>query len=138
MKLRRLYSSQPALFAPIVFNDGLSAIVAEIRVPQNRGRDTHNLGKTTVGQLIDFCLLKGKDSGFFLFKHENLFAGFTFFLEIEIENNGYLTIGRRVQPGTKVEFKRTFRPLDDANTLTESGWDHRDVAFERALDLLDE
>ena len=67
MKLNRLYSNQPRGFSPIEFNDGLSVVLAEIRVPANRSLDTHNLGKTTVGELIDFCLLKGKSpASFFL------------------------------------------------------------------------
>lgn len=82
MKLRRLYSNQPSIFAPIEFNSGLSAVLAEIRVPENQMLDTHNLGKTTVGELIDFCLLKGKSSSFFLFKHGDRFAQFTFYLEV--------------------------------------------------------
>jgi len=32
---------------------GLSAVLAEIRIPENRELDTHNLGKTTIGALID-------------------------------------------------------------------------------------
>ena len=73
MKLVRLYSDQPDRFLPIEFNDGLSAILAEIRVRENRDLHTHNLGKTTIGSLIDFCLIKGKDAKFFLFKHEDVF-----------------------------------------------------------------
>jgi uncharacterized protein YydD (DUF2326 family) len=69
MKLSRLYSDKPDLFWPIDFSAGLSVIMAEIRVPENRKKDTHNLGKTTVGQLLDFGMLLGKDNGFFLFKH---------------------------------------------------------------------
>ncbi len=82
MRLARLYSNDSSRFTPILFNDGLSAVLAEIRIPSNRELDTHNLGKTTVGSLIDFCLLKGKDPQFFLFKHQELFASFAFYLEI--------------------------------------------------------
>lgn len=137
MKLTRLYSNHPAVFEPIHFNDGLSAILAEIRVPENRALDTHNVGKTTVGQLIDFCLLKGKDRSFFLFKHEERFQSFAFFLEIALPDGGYLTIGRAVNPGSKIDFKRSATSIDNAASFTEDDWDHHNVAFDRAKLLLD-
>lgn len=82
MKLSRLYTNRPTLFTPVSFNAGLNVILAEIRLPENRARDTHNLGKTTLGRLIDFCFLAGKDQKFFLFKHFDLFQEFVFFLEV--------------------------------------------------------
>lgn len=137
MLLHRLYSNRPHVFQPIVFNEGLSVVVAEIRIPENRELDTHNLGKTTVGELLDFCLLKGKDPSFFLFKHPELFENFTFFLEVILPDDTYLTIGRRVDPGSRIEMTRTRHSVMDANELAEDDWDHYDLAFERARDLLD-
>lgn len=64
MKLRRLYSNQPNVFSAIAFNPGLSTVLAEIRVPENQMLDTHNLGKTTVGELIDFVFLRGSQIHF--------------------------------------------------------------------------
>jgi uncharacterized protein YydD (DUF2326 family) len=136
MRLARLYSDQPHLFLPIKFNDGLSAVLAEIRIPENRELHTHNLGKTTVGALIDFCLLKGKDSKFFLFKHEDLFKSFAFFLEIELPDRSFLTIRRPVVPGSKIDFLRSEASVEDAAVVPEGEWDHRDVPFDRALNLL--
>jgi len=136
VKLNRLYSNQPDIFTPISFNDGLSAVLAEIRVPANRDLDTHNLGKTTVGELIDFCLLRGKKRTFFLFKHEAKFAEFTFFLEIELPDGEFLTIGRSVVPGSKVDFKRSEHSIEDVLTLASSDWDHLGLPFDRAKLLL--
>lgn len=136
MKLRRLYSNQPSIFAPIEFNQGLSAVLAEIRVPGNQMLDTHNLGKTTVGELIDFCLLKGKSSSFFLFKHADRFAEFTFFLEVQLADDAYLTIARPVDPGSKVSFLRSDLPVDDAALTDTADWDHVGLAFNRAKTLL--
>lgn len=137
MRLVRLYSNQPQLFAAVAFNPGLSAILAEIRIRENRELDTHNLGKTTMGALIDFCLLKGKDAGFFLFKHENLFKSFAFFLEIELPAGGFVTIRRRVVPGSKIDFLRSDKSVENAAPLPGDDWDHHDVPFDRARDLLD-
>lgn len=43
MKITRLYSNKPEIFQPIEFNQGLSAVVAEIHAPDVRDIDTHNL-----------------------------------------------------------------------------------------------
>jgi uncharacterized protein YydD (DUF2326 family) len=136
MRLVRLYSDQPQQFLPIEFNAGLSAILAEIRIPENRELHTHNLGKTTVGALIDFCLLKGKDPKFFLFKHEDLFKSFAFFLEVELPDQSFLTIRRRVVPGSKIDFLRGDVSVENAAVVPDEDWNHRDVPFDRALNLL--
>lgn len=137
MKLSRLYSNRPDVFKSIEFNDGLSAVLAEIRVPANRSLDTHNLGKTTIGELIDFCLLRGKSPTFFLFKHQATFESFTFYLEILLPSGDYLTIARPVVPGSKVDFLRSEVPLPDVTDLDISEWAHVGVSFERAKGLLD-
>ena len=80
MKLSRLYSNKPNLFEPVDFVTGLNVVIAEIRLPENRNKDTHNLGKTTLGRLIDFGFLAERDAKFFLFKHLDLFKHFVFFL----------------------------------------------------------
>ena len=137
MRLVRLYSDQPEHFLPVAFNDGLSAIIAEIRVRENRDLHTHNLGKTTIGSLIDFCLLKGKDPKFFLFKHEDLFSSFAFFLELKLSDDSFLTIRRPVVPGSKIDFRRSDTSIQDATVVPEKDWDHRDLPFDRARNLLD-
>ena len=137
MRLVRLYSNQPELFEPVVFNDGFSVVLGEIRVPENRDLDTHNLGKSTLAQLIDFCLMKGRNPEFFLFKHEARFAAFKFFLEVRLPDGNYLTIGRSVATSSKMDLKRSAEPIVDADRLDSSEWDHDGVAFERARTLLD-
>ncbi|WP_210405936.1 DUF2326 domain-containing protein [Micromonospora sp. MH33] len=119
------------------FNGGLSAVLAEIRVPANRLLDTHNLGKTTLAELIDFCLLKGKSSSFFLFKHKSLFEKLTFFLEVQLPTGDHLTIGRPVEPGSKIHFKRSKSSIEDVTALGSSDWDHVGLPFDRAKLLLD-
>lgn len=137
MKLKRIYSNRPDVVSPIVFNPGLSAIIAEIRIPANRLLDTHNLGKTTLAELIDFCLLKGKTNSFFLFKHRSLFGAFTFYLELELPGGGYLTIGRPVDPGSKIYFKRSEDSIEDMTAVGSPEWDHAGMPFDRAKLLLD-
>lgn len=137
MKLIRLYSNQPNIFEPIAFNEGLSAVIAEIRVPENRGLDTHNLGKTTIGELIDFLLLKKKAPSFFLFKHESLFSEFTFFLEIRLSDGSFLTVARPVNPGSRVWFVKNAASSEDASAIPAESWNHSNIPFDRARLLLD-
>jgi uncharacterized protein YydD (DUF2326 family) len=137
MKLSKIYSNKPKLFAPVVFQTGVNVVLAEIRLPQNRKKDTHNLGKTTLGRLLDFCFLDGRDQNFFLFKHTEVFEKFTFFLEIQIASKSFLTIRRSVEEATKISFKRHGAGNQDFTELQGSGWDHLDVSFDRAKQLLD-
>ena len=126
MRLSRLYSNKESIFPSVTFNEsGLSAVLAEIRLPENRNRDTHNLGKSTFVQLIDFCLLKSASSTFFLLKHRNKFAGFVFYLEIELPgSDGYLTIQRSVDASSRISFKRHPQAGLDGVVLTAGEWDH--------------
>lgn len=137
MKLSRLYSNKPDVFEPIEFVQGLNVVMAEIRVPENRKKDTHNLGKTTLGRLLDFGFLAKRDPKFFLFKHFELFKEFVFFLEIELEDASFVTIRRGVEEATKISFKRHEAGHQDFSMLPLAGWDHQDMPFDRARDLLD-
>ncbi|PZE69314.1 DUF2326 domain-containing protein [Curtobacterium sp. MCPF17_018] len=137
MKLSKLYSNHHDLFAPIVFSSGLNVVLAEIKLPENQNKNTHNLGKTTLGQVIDFCLLARRDREMFLFRNPDLFSSFIFFLEIELRPGYYVTVRRAVAEPSKAAFKRhTTRDADMAD-LDEEGWDHWRVPFERSRTLLD-
>ena len=96
MRLSRIYSDREREFPVVNFKEGLNVVKAEIRLPENLAEDTHNLGKTTLGRLIDFCFLSKRNANFFLFKHESLFKKFTFYLEIELEDLSFITIKRGV------------------------------------------
>jgi uncharacterized protein YydD (DUF2326 family) len=137
MKLSRLYSNRSAVFSPVDFVAGLNVVFAEIRLPQNRKKDTHNLGKSTLGRLVDFGLLSGRDPKFFLFEHQQLFDGFVFFLEVELLDGSYITVRRGVNEATKIAFKRHQNRLQDFSALPEQQWDHFDLPFDRAKELLD-
>ncbi len=96
MKLSRIYKNRSDLFEPVYFQTGLNAVYAEIRILENKSKDTHNLGKSTLSRIIDFILLSKRDEDFFLFKREDIFSIFIFFIEIELNNSNYLTIRRSV------------------------------------------
>ena len=137
MKLSRLYTNKPAIFEPVDFTTGLNVVLAEIRLPENRKKDTHNLGKTTLGRLIDFCLLSTRKKQFFLFKHLDRFRDFTFFIELELLDGSLVTVRRSVEEPSKISFKKHLGRGQDYTDLPESNWDHQDVPFDRAKSLLD-
>lgn len=137
MKLSKLYSNRPSMFAPIEFQPELNVVLAEIRLPENRRRDTHNLGKTTLGRVLDFTFLAGRDPKFFLFKHHSLFEEFIFFLEIELLDGSYVTVRRSVAEASRIAFKKHIARHQDFSTLPDIEWDHVDVPFARAKELLD-
>lgn len=137
MKLSKIYSNKPELFGPIDFSAGLNVVLAEIRLPENRHKDTHNLGKTTLGRMIDFCFLSGRDPKFFLFKHEELFKDFVFYMEIELADSSYVTIKRGISEASKISFKKHEAPFQDFTDLPEEGWDHANLPFDRAKEMLD-
>jgi uncharacterized protein YydD (DUF2326 family) len=60
-----------------------------------------------------------------------------FFLEIELADASYLTVRRSVQEPSKISFKKHEASRQDFTELPPSGWDHRDMPFERARDMLD-
>src|SRR5687768_15871224 len=137
MRLSKLYTNKPDRFVPVLFVPGLNVVVAEIRLPENRNKDTHNLGKTTLARVIDFCLLSGRDPDLFLFKHAALFKDFVFFAEIELVDGSFVTIRRAVEESTKISFKRHDTADKDFSDLRTGGWDHELVGFDTAKELLD-
>jgi uncharacterized protein YydD (DUF2326 family) len=137
MKLSRLYSNKPHLFAPVDFVSGLNVVSAEIRLPENRNKDTHNLGKTTLGRVLDFGFLASREPKFFLFKHHDLFREFVFFLEIELMDATYVTVRRSVEEPSRISFKKHKSSRQDFTALPVREWDHFDMPFERSLEMLD-
>lgn len=137
MRISRLYSNKSDLFQSVDFVTGLNVVLAEIRLPQNKSKDTHNLGKTTLGRMLDFGFLARRTAEFFLFKHTKTFKDFVFFLEIELSEGSYVTVRRSVEKATKISFIKHQVRHQDFSTLPDRDWDHLDVPFERAKELLD-
>ena len=137
MILTKLYSNMEQKFTTIEFNRGLNIILGEIKIPENREKDTHNLGKSTLALLIDYCLLKEKSKSFFLFKHFELFKEFVFFLELEYANGKYLTIKRGVENNSKISFLKHTEKLLDCTSLDDDEWTHADLPIKKAKLELD-
>jgi uncharacterized protein YydD (DUF2326 family) len=145
MKLSQLYSNDPKHFPPIRFNGiddkELSVIFAKVKKPKDTQRDSHNLGKTLLVELIDFLLLKNvsDSSTHFLAKHSILFADWVFFLEIQNPAGSFITVRRAVKEPSKIAFRthpKRVKPQANDNYV-HGQWDHKDVAIDRAVQLLD-
>jgi uncharacterized protein YydD (DUF2326 family) len=137
MRLRRLYSNLDHYFTPILFNDGLNVVLAEIRLPENKTKSSHNLGKSTLARVIDFCLLGSVNKDHFFKKREDLFGEFVFFLEIELLNGSFLTIRRAAVNPTKVSFSLSPTTQPDLTSLADDDWSHFELPFTKAKSLLD-
>lgn len=66
MKLSKLYSSD-SRFKNITFNlNGLNVIYADVLTDINEKKNSHDLGKTKLAELIDYLLIKKIDKKNFL------------------------------------------------------------------------
>ncbi|MEE9384364.1 MAG: hypothetical protein V3V08_13250, partial [Nannocystaceae bacterium] len=122
---------------PIVFRDGLNVVLGEIRHPEDRDEDTHNLGKILLAQTIDFCLPKEKRKEHFLVKHAELLQGLAFHLEVETKAGTFVTIRRGVDTASEASFKVHDSPNQDFTKLAEDEWTHWQLPFQRAVQALD-
>lgn len=136
MKLSKLYSNNERKFEPIVFNEGLSIIYAAVTRPRDSDKDSHNLGKTLLSTLIDFSLLCSLKPGHFLYDHRELFEEFEFFLELQLNSGGFVTIRRPVFQSTKISFKLHSDRNCDFSALGDTGWDVLRAPIEKAKNIL--
>ena len=94
MKISKIYSNKQDFKSIIFDTDGINFILST----------DHSVGKSTLFELIDFCLLKGNKG----FLDNEKFEDFIFYLELKLQNNSFLTIIRAVN-STKVSIKLTER-----------------------------
>lgn len=142
MQISRIYSNRPDMFQPIDFNYGedasfLNVVLGDVRHPKDHSRDSHNLGKTTLLNLIDFLMLKGASPDFFLVKHRDHFFGFVFFIEIALNGGGYATVRRGADNPNRVGLTRHQQGGRDYVNSPKDAWDHLDMSYEDAVKLLD-
>jgi uncharacterized protein YydD (DUF2326 family) len=132
----RLYSNHKE-FEEISFHSGLNVILGEIRLKKDRDKDTHNLGKSTLCQILDFCLLKPRNNKSFPFKYDGLLHDYVFYLEMQLADGRYLTIRRGVASASKIWLHTTNECGIDARDLDDKDWTHSCLPFERAKILVD-
>lgn len=98
MRLRRLTSNQPS-FKHVEFRKGFNIVVAE-RTKESTRKDSRNgLGKSTLIELIHFCLGKGTTKGQVPVVEE--LQGWEFTLELELFGN-VVTLSRAVDDQRRI------------------------------------
>ncbi len=105
MKLSKLYCNKPFQNTTFFIEEGgLNVILGDAK--ENIEGNSHCLGKSKLGELIDFMLLK-KHNDFFFYKNtaKNKFIEHEFYLEILLNDSRYLTIKRTIATPTKIAFK---------------------------------
>lgn len=136
MKLAAIYSNYEEIFPRIVFKDGINVIFGQVK-EENLRKDSHNLGKTFLITVIDFCLLSGINRSHPFKSNPDLFESFEFYLEIETNEGRYITIKRKVKSNTKISIHTTHGERGAIlSSLPDSDWSHANLSLEKAKDLL--
>ncbi|TOK12015.1 DUF2326 domain-containing protein [Vibrio parahaemolyticus] len=131
IKLKKLYSNNAAIFPEIKFEDGINVVFAS--VSDDKGKSSHSLGKTTLVDVIDFCLLKQINKNSVL-KNKRL-SELKLFLEIHVGLNKYVTIKRDLSG--KIAVMVTKEPCNMA-VEPAKGWDHDNLPFTKAKEIVNE
>lgn len=106
MKLSRLYSNDER-FHSIVFNDGLNVVLGKVTRRYDMLRDSHNLGKSSLIEVLDFMMLKELKADSFFKKYANIFSSHIFYIELLLNDTTYLTIRRAVANPNNISFIRS-------------------------------
>lgn len=126
IKLSRIYSNKKEVFPDIEFHDGLNVIFASVSKHLSK-KSSHSLGKTTLIDVIDFCLLKQIDKTH-IFK-KACFSGFVFFLEIKYSPTGFVTIKRPVDGKISISIKNESMRFAYNG---EPDWEWKDISLAEA------
>ncbi|WP_295022701.1 DUF2326 domain-containing protein [Sulfurimonas sp.] len=134
MKLCKIYAN--GLFHNVEFSEGLNVIIGKISNRDDSEKDTHNLGKSLLLEVIDFLLLKkvAQKDRYFLTRNK-IFASYVFFAEIKLNNGKHLLIKRAVENNTKISFKLSDNKLEKFD-IDVKEWDDSDLAIDKARETL--
>ena len=137
MKLSKIYTNLPQYFKPIKFNDGLNIIFGKVKKIEDDKRDSHNLGKSLLVDVIDFCLLKRITSEHFTKKLPEELSEIEFYLEIFLAKEKFLTIKREIKNNTKICFKESSNSDQDLTKTHKEEWDQFELPLDRSVQYLD-
>ena len=132
MKLSKLYSND-SRFHDMTFNASLNVVLGKVERREEVQKDSHNLGKSTLIELLDFMLLKNIDKTHFFKRFSSLFENHVFYLELLLNAGTYLTIRRSVAEPTKISFKNSEATLI---CNEETQWDIEGLPLKKAQEYL--
>lgn len=132
MKLNRLYCND-SHFHNITFNDGLNVVLGHVTHHYEMNKDSHNLGKSTLIDILDFMLLKEINKDFFIRRYPNKFNNHIFYLELRLNSDKFMTIKRSVKAINKISIKES--EVSEACGPT-TAWDKVDISIRLAKNYL--
>lgn len=141
MKLSKLYCNDKR-FKNIAFNlNGLNVIYADVVTKMSEKKNSHNLGKSKLLDLIDYLLIKKIDKNNFLLKTtldtgQQAFGNHIFYLELFLNSGDYLTIKREIKRYTKTSFSINNQTTDEFTP--PSTWEYENLGIEAAKKVLSE
>ena len=139
MKLSKLYCNK-INFKNIEFNlNGLNVVSVDVKSKPQDKKNSHDLGKTKLAELIDFMLLKEINKKHFLFKikdkeGKSIFHDYVFYLELLLNTGDYLTIRRSITENTKISFSLNHQRTKQFAPPTN--WDDEHIAIKKAKQAL--
>ena len=136
MKLRALYSNADAVFPAIHFRDGLNVVFARVRNPKERDRDSHNLGKTFLAEVIDYALLKTINKDHPFRKFPDLFGDFVFFLELQTTSGKWVTVRRAVQGKKNIKILVAESQQGVLEDIQKVRWTYDDLSQTKGEEVL--
>jgi Uncharacterized protein conserved in bacteria len=140
MQLSKLYCNHKD-FKNITFNlNEINVVYADVQSDLKEKKNSHDLGKTKLAELIDFMLLKEINKHHFLLKikehNESVFINHVFYLELFLNSNKFLTIKRDIESNTKISF--AIQNQTTKNYLPPINWDHENITLKKARTILSE
>lgn len=126
MKLSQLYTNVDETFPAIKFLEGFNVVFARVKDPQKKDKDSHNLGKTFLADVIDFCLLSELPKDHAFKSSADLFKNLVFFLEIKTNNNLFVTIKRKVLGRKGINIHTSLESANLSN-LPDEEWEYNDL-----------
>ncbi|AHM56367.1 hypothetical protein EAL2_c10690 [Peptoclostridium acidaminophilum DSM 3953] len=124
MKIMQIYCNKEN-FKTVKFEEKLNLIVGRIKHEENFEKDSHNLGKTSLIEIIDFLLLKEIDKSHFLMNGK--FNDYVFYIEILLNSGTCATIRRSVDKNTKISIK--LHKDKYQNYVNDTLWDYDSLAL---------
>ncbi|MDI5897639.1 DUF2326 domain-containing protein [Flavobacterium yafengii] len=141
MKLSKLYSND-SRFKNITFNlKGLNVIYADVLTDLKEKKNSHDLGKTKLAELIDYLLIKQIDKNHFLLKIKDekgnsIFINHIFYLELYLNDGRFLTIKRSIENHSKASFSINNQKVEAY--IPPSVWQFEDLGNDAAKKQLSE
>ncbi len=132
MKLSSVYTNKPKIFSRINFDEGFNIIFAKVKDPTAKEKDSHNLGKTFLIKVIDFCLLTDAKKEHPFKEKTDVFGDFVFFLEIKAHSGKFITIRRPTTGEADISINISDEARQDFSELPGDSWHNHSLSLTKA------